>query len=122
MATLKHRIQELERLQLSPRPRFSRQFDDDALAIHNCTAYLNARMEPSYHEVEATAIYARGRELRYKLYGQVIPAHLNEHLKRYTRASGEFEMAFGREPRQGDMLLSGSEGERLTFGACGVPN
>jgi hypothetical protein len=33
MGTLRQRIEELERLQLSHRPRFSRQFDDDALAI-----------------------------------------------------------------------------------------
>src|SRR5271157_4536084 len=28
----------------------------------------------------------------------------NKHLKRYTRASGEFELAFGREPKPGDIL------------------
>jgi len=104
MATLKRRVEELERLQLSPRPRFSRQFDDDALAIYNSEAYLDATMEPSYHDIESTAIYARGQTLRDKLYGPIIPCHLDDHHKRYTRASGEFELAFGREPKEGDML------------------
>lgn len=104
MGTLKRRVEELERLQFSSGPRFSRQFDDDALAIYNCTAYLDARMEPTYHEVEPTEIYARGTALRDKLYGPIIPCHLDDHHKRYTRASGEFELAFGREPKAGDML------------------
>jgi hypothetical protein len=42
--------------------------------------------------------------LRDVLYGPIIPACLDEHIKRYTRASGEFELAFGREPKAGDML------------------
>jgi len=42
--------------------------------------------------------------LRDALYGPIIPADLDEHLKRYTRASGEFELAFGREPKVGDTL------------------
>ena len=104
MRTLKGRIEGLERLQLSPRPVFSRQFDDDALAIYNCKAYLNARMEPSYRDVEATAIYARGQALRDRLHGPIIPCHRDAHHKRYTRASGEFELAFGREPNEGDIL------------------
>jgi hypothetical protein len=104
MATLKRRVEQLERLQSSPGPKFSREFDDDALAIYNCMAYLDATMEPSYHEVEATAIYRRGQTLRDKLYGPIIPCHLDDHHKLYTRASGEFELAFGREPREGDQL------------------
>lgn len=42
--------------------------------------------------------------MRDKLYGPIIPAYLDEHIKRYTRASGEFEFAFGREPKPGDIL------------------
>jgi len=102
MRTLKGRVEELERLQLSPRP--SRQFDEDALAIYNFMSYLNATMEPSYHDVEATAIYARGQALRDRLHGPIIPCHLDAHHKRRTRASGEFELAFGREPKEGDIL------------------
>ena len=104
MATLKRRVEELERLQLSHRPKFSRQFDDDALAIYNSEAYLDATMEPSYHDIESTAIYARGKALRDARYGPIVPVHLDEHIKRYTRASGEFELAFGREPKEGDIL------------------
>ena len=87
----------LSPLQLSP-------FDEDALAIYSAMSYLDATMEPSYHEVEPTAAYARGRELRDALYGPIIPAYLDEHLKRYTRASCEFELVFGREPKLGDIL------------------
>ena len=104
MATLKRRVEELERLRLSPGPRYSHQFDDDALSLYNLVFYLDATMEPTYHEVEPTAIYARGQALRDKLYGPIIPCHLDDHHKRYTRASGEFELAFGREPKAGDML------------------
>ncbi len=104
MATLKRRVEELERLQLSPGPRFTREFDDDALAIYLSEAYLDATMQPSYHDIESTALYDRGKALRDKLYGPIIPVHIDDHIKRYTRASGEFELAFGREPRQGDML------------------
>src|ERR1019366_7808747 len=45
-----------------------------------------------------------GSELRDALYGPIIPAHLDKHIKRYTRASGEFELVFGREPKAGDIL------------------
>jgi hypothetical protein len=87
----------LSPIQLSP-------FDEDALAIYGAMSYLDAMMEPSYPEVQPTAAYARGQELRDALYGPIIPAYLDEHLKRYTRASGEFELAFGREPKLGDIL------------------
>ena len=104
MANLKHRVEELERRKLASRPSHSTQFDEDALAIYNAMPYLNARMTPTYDEVEPTAIYRRGQELRNKLYGPIIPAALDQHVKRYTRESGEFELAFGREPKAGDML------------------
>ena len=61
-------------------------------------------MNPSYDELQPTGIYKRGQELRNAIYGPIIPAHDDEHLKRYTRASGEFELAFGREPKAGDIL------------------
>jgi hypothetical protein len=87
----------LSPLQLSP-------FDEDALTIYSVMSYLDATMEPTYHEVEPTVAYLRGQELRDALYGPIIPASLDEHLKRYTRASGEFELAFGHEPKAGDIL------------------
>ena len=94
----------LERRKLASRPSHSTQFDEDALAIYNAMPYINGGMAPSYDEVEPTAIYRRGHELRNKLYGPIIPAALDRHIKRYTRESGEFELAFGREPKAGDML------------------
>src|SRR6516162_1665971 len=104
MANLKGRVVALERPHLRDQPVYGVQFDRDALAIYNAMAYLDATMEPTYHEVGATAIYVRGEEVRDARYGPIIPAHLDEHLRRYTRASGEFELAFGREPNPGDIL------------------
>ncbi len=104
ITNLKRRVEDLERREVAPRPGHLTQFDEDALAIYNSTLYVDATMAPSYHDIEATAAYKRGRELRNVLYGPIIPAYLDEHIKRYTRASGEFELAFGREPKAGDML------------------
>ena len=104
MASLKRRVERLEWRQLTPRPSHSLQFDEDALAIHNAMPYLDATMEPTYHDVEPTPVFVRGKELRDAIYGPIIPAYLDEHIKRYTRASGEFELAFGREPKAGDVL------------------
>jgi hypothetical protein len=103
MANLKRRVEELER-QLATRPSYSIQFDEDALAIYNSMSYLDATVAPTYKDVEPTPIYARGTELRDARYGPIVPAHLDGHIKRYTRASGEFELAFGREPKAADML------------------
>ena len=59
MANLKGRVVALERRHLKDQPVYGVQFDRDALAIYNAMAYLDATMEPTYHEVEATAIYVR---------------------------------------------------------------
>jgi len=104
MANLKRRVEELERRKVATRCGPLTQFDEDALAIYNSMSYLDATLSPPYHDVETTAAYKRGRELRDALYGPIIPAYLDEHIKRYTRASGEFELAFGREPKAGDIL------------------
>ena len=74
------------------------------LTIYSAMSYLDATLEPTYHDVEPTEVYRRGKEVRDALYGPIVPAHLDEHLKRYTRASGEFELAFGRERGIGDVL------------------
>jgi|ERR1700691_2633030 hypothetical protein len=102
--TLLKRLEKAETAakELSP-IQFSR-FDEDALAIYSAVSYLDATMSPTYHDVEPTAAYARGKEIRNAIYGPIIPAHSNEHLKRYTRATGEFELAFGHEPAAGDIL------------------
>jgi len=104
MGSLKRRVEQLERKQLAPRLSHSTQFDEDALAIYGAMPYLDATMEPTYHDVETTAAYVRGKELRDALYGPIIPAVHDEHIKRYTRESGEFELTFGREPEAGDIL------------------
>lgn len=103
MANLKRRVEELER-QWAQRPGCSIQFDEDALAIYNSMSYLDATLAPTYDDVEPKPVYTRGKELRNARYGPIIPAYLDERIKRYTRASGEFELAFGREPKAGDML------------------
>ena len=101
---LKRRIEALERGRFSRRPRRAAQFDEDALTIYTGVAYLDATVDPDYHEVTPTAVYARGQALRNAVYGPIVPAYLDPHIKRYTRASGEFELAFGREPKAGDIL------------------
>ncbi len=103
-ANLKRRVEVLEGRILGRASDCSAQFDADALAIYSGMAYLDATMDPTYHDVEPTPTYIRGRDLREKIFGPIIPAHLDQRLKRYTRASGEFELAFGREPRTGDVL------------------
>ena len=104
--SLRQRIETLERHQLTlePFPGDSPQLDEDALAIYTSEAYLCGRVKPDYQDIESTAIYARGRAVRNALYGPIIPVHLDPHIQRYTRASGEFELAFGREPKEGDIL------------------
>jgi hypothetical protein len=102
--TLLKRLEKAEESAKTLSPIELSPFDEDALAIYSAMSYLDATMEPSYPEVEPTAAYLRGQELRDALYGPIIPAYLDEHLKRYTRASGEFELAFGCEPKAGDIL------------------
>ena len=104
MANLKRRVEILEMRHSAPGSDCSAQFDADALTIYSSMAYLDATMDPTYHDVEPSGIYARGKELHNRIYGPIIPAHLDQRLKRYTRASGEFELAFGREPKAGDVL------------------
>ncbi len=89
--TLLKRLERAEEAARALTPIELSPFDEDALAIYSAMSYLDATMEPSYRDVEPTAAYARGQELRDALYGPIVPAYLDEHLKRYTRASGEFE-------------------------------
>jgi hypothetical protein len=104
LGTLLKRLEKAEESAKALSPIHLSLFDEDALAIYGVMSYLDATMEPSYSEVQPTAAYVRGQEIRDALYGPIIPACLDEHLKRYTRASGEFELAFGREPKAGDIL------------------
>jgi hypothetical protein len=82
---LLRRIEKAEEAAKALSPIQLSQFDEDALAIYSVMSYLNATMSSTYHDVEPTAAYARGHELRDGIYGPVIPAHLDEHLKRYSK-------------------------------------
>jgi hypothetical protein len=78
--------------------------DLDALVLYAGVVYLDARMMPSYRELEATAAYQRGAELYRLRRGPTLLAHLDEHLDRSSIASLEFEIVNGREPKAGDLL------------------
>ena len=78
------------------------QDDEDALLLHGCI--LGTNTEPDYTDLGVTAAYKRGKELYDSRHGPVIPAHLDKRYQRSTRASLEFEWAFGREPNAGDVL------------------
>ena len=95
----------LSPLQLSP-------YDEDALAIYSAMSYLDATMDPTYHEVEPTAAYKRGQELRDALYGPIIPAHDDEHLRRYTRAfdDGCFHCCISGSSRTQTQMQGGDRG------------
>jgi hypothetical protein len=81
------------------------QYDADALILYRGEVYLNACMSPDSHDLAATAAYSRGKELYEQRHGPPVLFHLDPHLERFTQASVQFKMAFGREPRAGDVLL-----------------
>jgi hypothetical protein len=103
-AALLKRLERAEETAKTLSPIELTPFDQDALAIYSTIAYLDATMNPSYDELQPTGVYKRGQELRNAIYGPIVSANDDEHLKRYTRASGEFELAFGREPKADDIL------------------
>jgi hypothetical protein len=78
--------------------------DLDALVLYAGAVYLDARMTPSYRELEATAAYQRGAELYRLRRGPTLPAHLDQHLERSSPSSLAFESVNGREPKAGDRL------------------
>lgn len=71
------------------------QDEEDFLTIYNGGCGLWLQDNPAYQ---------RGAELRDRIDGPVIPSHLDPVAKRSTIASLEFESAFGREPKLGDVL------------------
>ena len=88
-----------------PSLSLSAQYDEDAYEIYRAVClHFDATMDPTYHELEPMAIYIKGREVYERRHGQTIPFHLDDHAKRSTDASREFEIAFRREPAAGDML------------------
>ena len=68
------RLEKAEEVAKALAPIQLSQFDEDALAIYSSMAYLDATMAPTYDDVEPTAAYARGKELRDAFYGPIIPA------------------------------------------------
>jgi hypothetical protein len=89
--------------QRTAKPKLS-QFDEDALTIYVEMSFLGYGLAPGLRGIKNTAIYARGEALSAILRGPIIPSHLDEHLKRSTPESRQFEQAFGHEPKAGDIL------------------
>jgi hypothetical protein len=96
------------------------QEDEDSLTLCYATSYLGAGMYPCYSDLEATTIYRRGMELHELRYKKINLSHYNAHLDRSTRASIEFEYAFGREPNQDDILSFEQVQVTRGFGALQV--
>ena len=81
------------------------QYDKDARTLHG-TAHLTADMAPSYQDLEETAVYLRGRELRDMDKARGKRSTLDEYLAggHATSAGTDFCLAFGRVPNKGDIL------------------
>ena len=93
------------RLMLASRkPRFT-EYDQDAITIYREVAFcrFGYQASPSSWDLQSNPVYKHGQALSFKLH-PIMPAHLNEHSKRSTPQSREFELAFGREPESGDVL------------------
>ena len=103
MANLRRRIEELEHRQSATGPIYSAAFDEDARLIYEIQFDI-CGSDIDSHDLARTPIAIRGKEPRDQKYGPIIPAHLDEHYKRLTSASAEFEFAFCREPKSGDLL------------------
>jgi hypothetical protein len=95
MPALKNRIEKLERS--FPEARALTQDDEDALTLYRGCRLLRADMSPSYRDLEATAAYARGREIVEQTQDQ-IPDGTE------SSASSTFKLLFGRLPEPGDMM------------------
>lgn len=65
---------------------------------------LHGRTYPHWSILSATSIGIRGKELRDKICGPIVPLHEDPAYSRRTDASGEFQHCFYREPRAGDLL------------------
>jgi hypothetical protein len=79
------------------------QADHDALTLYHGVVLLNARMDPSYAELERTEIYVRGEELSTE---SAIPSNYFESVNS-TPATLAFHLGFGRNPDRGDLLRFG---------------
>ena len=94
-------------------PHHLSQADEDALTIYCGMVYVDVRMTPSYEEIERLDVYARGEELHDARYGPILPKVETDRDWHRTRASSEFEHAFGREPETVDILRSSSSSPRI---------
>jgi hypothetical protein len=77
------------------------QEDADALTLYHLVPLLTSPMSPSYRELEATAAYKRGKEVHERLHGPVTPGFPEPSI---GTAALSFQMRFGREPAEGDVL------------------
>jgi len=94
-------------------PHHLGQADEDALTIYCGMVYVDVRMTPSYEEIERLDVYARGEELHDARYGPILPKVETDRDWHRTRASSEFEHAFGREPETVEILRSSSSSPRI---------
>ncbi len=75
--------------------------DNDALTLSCGAPLLTSGMSPSYPELEATAAYTHGKEVREGLHGPVTPGLPAPSI---GTAALSFKVRFGREPVAGDVL------------------
>ena len=80
------------------------QDEMDCLRLYGGAVFLNATTTPDSRDLEQTDAYKRGKEISKRLFGPIVPYHRNPKVQRATCASINFEMAFHREPRAGDIL------------------
>jgi hypothetical protein len=76
------------------------QDDLDAVVLFAGVTLLNARMDPSYPELERSAAYSRGKDLS----RQSATVGTDFSFEGSTLATRLFHMAFGRTPERGDLL------------------
>ncbi len=79
-------------------------YDADCLTNYCMTVYIHAGVDPDYKVVEPTEVYRRGKELHDRIYGPIVPPHLDPEDKRRTMASIFFSDIKGRQPEPGDIL------------------
>ena len=62
-------------------------YDNDCLMLALCTIHLSGHAKPDYSWMERTEVYKRGWEIRDRLYGPIIPSHLDPEYPCQTSAS-----------------------------------
>lgn len=77
--------------------------DEECLFLYGKGPSIHYRIA-GHEAFYASEAYRRGGEVRDRLYGPIIPTHLDPHAKRSTGASLYFELVHGREPVAGDVF------------------